>query len=367
MVGMGGLTALSMSGTTAARAREVMAGDLPTDPHTLDTYRSIVDAIVPRTPELEEELGPEHVPGGLDVGLETFIVWDFDHFQDVRREALTRDLRDRLRVDLDRDGLGDLASAVVGDGGGSIGDGGLQGGDSGPLGGLDGLDLGAPSDAFGSLEAMRVAIRDGAAGDGGDEDEGTVPFDLAVETADGSTQRVVGNYPYAPLLAVAFDLVALDFLARGGNEEPPSADGEFPAGGLFTTLAPRDRLRCLWTIVDGGAVDRLDDALSTLLPTVGILKYVVMAVNGLHGFGYYTEWSGYGDTKDDAATDRELVTPAGEVQSRVQTGYPGPAPGYAADWRHAVPGDFDDPPADELDLPDDLTGEDVRYGSGGAS
>ena len=60
-----------------------------------------------------------------------------------------------------------------------------------------------------------------------------------------------------------------------------------------------------------------------------------------------------------------MATPPDEVQSREQTDYPGPEPGYAANWRHAVDGGFDDPDADELDLSGDLEGDDVLDGIGG--
>lgn len=44
------------------------------DPHTTVTFRAVVDAVVPETPELAEEPGPDHVPGGLAVGLGEFVV-----------------------------------------------------------------------------------------------------------------------------------------------------------------------------------------------------------------------------------------------------------------------------------------------------
>jgi hypothetical protein len=44
------------------------------DPHTTVTFRAVVDAVVPETPVLAEDLGPEHVPGGLAIGLDGFAV-----------------------------------------------------------------------------------------------------------------------------------------------------------------------------------------------------------------------------------------------------------------------------------------------------
>ncbi len=372
MKGIGGLAALSMSGATIAEAEDVLTDSLPSDPHTVDTYRSIVDAIVPRTPQLEEELGPEHVPGGLDVELEKFLIWDFNHFQEIRAEMVTKNnlldldsVNSKMPASMFEFGL-DLTSE-----GGLLG-----GGDSSALDAVldlaglsltDLLDLGLDTDAleehltFGPAERFEVSFADL-------DGTGPAEFDLLVETANENTHRVVQNYPYAPAFTFVFDIVAAEFIARGKNEDAISRGSEqFPAGGTFAQLSREDRLRCLWTIVDGSVVDRLDVLLSPFVPQVGILKFVVMAVNGLHGFGYYTEWSGYGNTKMDAPNDRELITPAGEVQSRDQTKYPGPAPGYAADWRHAVPGGFDDPDADELNLPSDLTGEDVIDGIGGGT
>lgn len=44
------------------------------DLHVEVTFRAVVDAVVPETPELGDELGPEHVPGGLAVAMEEFLV-----------------------------------------------------------------------------------------------------------------------------------------------------------------------------------------------------------------------------------------------------------------------------------------------------
>lgn len=42
--------------------------------HVRVTFRAAVDSVIPRTPELEAELGPEHVPGGNDIGLAEFLI-----------------------------------------------------------------------------------------------------------------------------------------------------------------------------------------------------------------------------------------------------------------------------------------------------
>jgi|GEM_PF-1330793 len=405
MKGVGGLAAVSMSGVSIAEAQEVLGQEIPADPHTRDTYRAIVDAIVPRTPELEEELGGEHVPGGLDVELEKFLIWDFNHFQEIRLETL------QTPVKTARSGGGPL-----GDLGGDnpLGDalGGLT--ETGDLGGgtpldsvtelVDGLmapelfqldldtissgsELGALTDLvgldavdeltgllevedldefgelldFGAVDRLAIDFADAPIPD---DAEGIAEFDLLVEGANEGTHQVIQNYPYANVFPLVFDIVAAEFLLRGENEDTPSPNPEFAGGGTFVRLSREDRLRCLWTIVDGGAIDRLDEILSPMLPTLGILKYVVMAVNGLHGFGYYTEWSGLGDTKTNTPSEREMQVDPSNVQSRNQTDYPGPSDGYAADWRHAVDGGFDDDwetaetpgPADP-ELPDEAADE----------
>lgn len=45
-----------------------------TDLHTRVTVRALVDAVLPETPVLGAELGPEHVPGGLAIDLDRFVV-----------------------------------------------------------------------------------------------------------------------------------------------------------------------------------------------------------------------------------------------------------------------------------------------------
>lgn len=395
MQGLGGLAAVSMSGATVAEAEEALTEELPTDPHTRDTYRAIVDAIIPETPQLEDELGPEHVPGGLEVELEKFLIWDFNHFHEIRLETIanTGELdpvtenapsSDQLELDLvpaeadsDLDALLEVEgidtsvleaalddiNAVVSDVSGI-----LEGISDDILGGL----LGDPDEItdehfeevldFGTVEALEVTIDETL-----DEDEtGPVDFDVFVDTANETTNTVIQNYPYAELFPIVFDIAATEFILRGENEDAiERGNEEFPGGGTFVQLSRQDRLRCLWSIIDDGAIDRLDGLLAPIVTDVGILKFVVMAVNGLHGFGYYTEWSGYEDTKTATPTERALNVPPGEVQSRQQTEYPGPQPGHAADWRHAVPGGFDDPEADELDLDGNLTGDDVLEGIGG--
>lgn len=320
--GAGGVAAVSMSGTTLADARaQGLLDSLPTDPHTLDVFRAIVDAIVPRTPELSPALGENHGPGAVDVDLERFLVWDFDHFQELRAETLTHASPARFEASFPGGVLDGLPGGLGG-----------PGDLAGPVGDLDGLVREVPVAGDGLLDVLDTGTleRFDVAVDSVPR-TGPVDLDVLVETDRASYHRVVQNYPYAEALATAFEVIAAEYVLTGRHERPPMPVNErFPAGGLFVRLHPRDRLRCLDSIINGSVVDRLDDAIGGLLPTLGILKFAVMGVFGLTTLGYYSEWPGYGETGTDTPDQRALHTPPGDVQGRQQTEYPGPEPGYPA-------------------------------------
>lgn len=65
-----GLGALAASGLVPSTSSAVDA----TTPTARATYRALVDAVLPRTPALGDELGPEHVPGGLAADLDELLV-----------------------------------------------------------------------------------------------------------------------------------------------------------------------------------------------------------------------------------------------------------------------------------------------------
>lgn len=48
--------------------------DPTVDVHTMVTFRSVTDAVIPKTPALADELGAENVPGGLAIDLDDFLV-----------------------------------------------------------------------------------------------------------------------------------------------------------------------------------------------------------------------------------------------------------------------------------------------------
>lgn len=81
VAGLGGfgLTALAATAELpTADAEEIEAAMARTDPHTEATFAAVVDAVVPRTPDLAgedgEPLGPEHEPGGLEAGVHEYFI-----------------------------------------------------------------------------------------------------------------------------------------------------------------------------------------------------------------------------------------------------------------------------------------------------
>ena len=53
---------------------ELLGFGADVDLHTIVTFRAVADAVVPETPSLGTELGPDHVPGGLAIDLDDFVL-----------------------------------------------------------------------------------------------------------------------------------------------------------------------------------------------------------------------------------------------------------------------------------------------------
>lgn len=54
--------------------------------YTRGTFAALVDTLIPQTPELDER-GPEHVPGGLEVGLEEAVIERVNNFVETHGAA----------------------------------------------------------------------------------------------------------------------------------------------------------------------------------------------------------------------------------------------------------------------------------------
>ena len=238
---VGGFSLLS----AAADAVLTAEPSLPdTDPHTQLVYTAVVDAVIPRTPTLEDDLGGEHVPGGLEIGLDAYLVTYVNHlFSGLR-----------------------------------------------PIGGR------------------------------------------------------TGDLRLAEVVAMVLEVAAVELVARGKNEDPPSSRflgdltdrtttlGEavdVAAAGLFPRLSPRDRLNAL-TLLDEKEIDTAPIAEDTPVPLFesdgGLIPTLVV---GFTEVVYYSEWQGYEDSTVPPS-DRAFTNDPEAVQSWRQTGFPGVADGYAA-------------------------------------
>jgi hypothetical protein len=191
--------------------------------YTRSNVRALVEAILPRTPELADRHGEAIVPGGRDVGLEEYVIESFNSYQELHLGPLT------------------------------------------PL-------------------ARRLGVR---------------------------------NYPYAVIVALLLDVVALELLVRRGNERPVR---KATLASPFARLEPRDRLRAL-ALLETGALDSLAGRVEHRLPVVGTVRFLALGVNAFPLLGYYSEWPG--------------ETPASNPGWR-QCGYPGPAEGYSEHMGYEV-------------------------------
>lgn len=70
------LRGVAGAGAFAAFPTAEAAADVAdrTEPTTRATFRAVVDAVIPETPEVAAELGEEHEPGGIEVGLEDYLI-----------------------------------------------------------------------------------------------------------------------------------------------------------------------------------------------------------------------------------------------------------------------------------------------------
>ncbi len=128
------------------------------------------------------------------------------------------------------------------------------------------------------------------------------------QEVDGPVWQLLGYdaLPLALVVAVLLDVAALELVVRGRDEDGLGTPREAFAGGPFSRLAPRDRLRALRLLEDDG-----------VLSGVGVVNYLAQAVVSVALFGYYGDW---GDSR----------------QGWDQAGYPGPADGYAVAMGYEV-------------------------------
>lgn len=61
--------------------------------YTKRNVRAVVEALVPRTPEMAATHGPAYVPGGRDIALEEFVIESFNSYQEHHHGRLSKLLR----------------------------------------------------------------------------------------------------------------------------------------------------------------------------------------------------------------------------------------------------------------------------------
>jgi hypothetical protein len=186
--------------------------------HTRGTFAALVDAVVPETPELGDR-GEEHVPGGLDVGLEEAVIERVNNFLETHGAAA------------------------------------------------------AVSDAV----------------------------------------------PLAPAVATLLDIAAVELFARRRTEDGLNTPDDDFSRGVFSRLSREDRLRALRLLEDDGVVAKLADRYDSA--SLGAVQFLASSLPILIEFVYYSEVTG-DEGEGSLGWD--------------QTGYPGPAEGYAVGMGYEI-------------------------------
>lgn len=127
------------------------------------------------------------------------------------------------------------------------------------------------------------------------------------QEADGPVWALLGYdaVPLAVVVAVLLDVAAVELLLRRRAEAGLGGGREAFAGGPFSRLSERDRLRALGLLEEDG-----------VLAGIGLVNYLAQAVVSVALFGYYSDW--------------------GDRQGWEQADYPGPADGYAVSMGYEV-------------------------------
>lgn len=299
------------------------------DPHTTMTFQAVADAVVPETPELAEEIGDEHRPGGLEVELEKYLLYSFNSFVPALVEpggpvntGLNLRFAEQFAVTLDAGAILLVATGRNEDA--------LD---------LQRFPLGGPFAKLSRKDRFRAI-------DLLEQQDLTIEPDMILSDVLGLVTGLLGvddildplineltpNLDVTKLDPVTDELlnspvgVSLDVLTNQITEQ--LADAPTGVGALLDGI--RDQLFASPAAPDGFA-DNVTD-----IP--GFIKFQIMGVNAFSQLGYYSEWSGYGDTKVNCPSNREF-NGVENVQSFSQTKYPGPARGYAA--LRDYPGDLE--------------------------
>lgn len=292
------------------------AGEI--DPYTRSTYRAVADAMVPETPELAEELGEEHRSGGLTIELERFLIYSFNSFVPLNPGIPATNTGLNLR-------FAEQFAATL-DGGAALL---LATGRNEDALSLSRFPLGGPfaklsrKDRFRAINLLER------------QDLQIESNDLLADLTTPLTDVLGADDLFEELTTALTPGMSVESL-DGVNDELLNAPPGTSLDGLVDSVT--ERLADTPTSV-GDVVDSIGDQIRTsplgddgLLDNItdypGFIKFQIFGVNSFAQFGYYTEWSGYGDTKI-ACPSKRVFGSVDAVQSFTQTDYPGPARGYA--------------------------------------
>lgn len=127
----------------------------------------------------------------------------------------------------------------------------------------------------------------------------------------GAAEVVGDAVPLAPAVATLLDIAAVELLVRRRSEDGLNTPEEGFSRGIFSRLSREDRLRALRLLEDEGVVASLADRYDSA--ALGTVQFLASSLPILIEFVYYSELTGE----------------EGASQGWQQTGYPGPADGYA--------------------------------------
>lgn len=128
-----------------------------------------------------------------------------------------------------------------------------------------------------------------------------------LEEADEGLLALLGyeTVPLAAIVSVLLDVGALELVVRRRNEESLRSPAESFAGGPFSRLSRRDRLRAIRLLEADG-----------VLADAGTVDHLVQALVTVTEVAYYSDWQA--------------------EQGWEQAGYPGPSDGYAVSLGYEV-------------------------------
>lgn len=126
--------------------------------------------------------------------------------------------------------------------------------------------------------------------------------------------------PMALPVADTLNMAAEQFLYR--EREERKAGEEFPGSSAFFSLSPIERLQVTGMLFQPEGIAYFPALDQTSQEEVFLVLPFLIRLSMM---GYYSEWAGYGTTRQNPPDQRTLEY---YPESWGQVGYPGPSPGY---------------------------------------